>query len=193
MNPPPADSEGRDAYGELAALIAEIHATPPRCGTVRVVAIDGGAASGKSTLADEIADSLIDVATVHCDDLLDGWSDQFGFWLRLREQVLHRFADGRPARYRRYEWIAREFGEVVEVGVPGFLIVEGVSAIAACAEYASVRILLDVPRAERERRWELRDGELPPQAKRWLDNEDHFFTNWEPDERVKKLDRAWPC
>jgi hypothetical protein len=55
------------------------------------------------------------------------------------------------------------------------LIVEGVSAIHGCAELASVRVLLEVPRAVRERRWIERDGPLQPEWIGWLDAEDRFF------------------
>lgn len=183
MNPPRDDARGR----ELSDVVARVLASPARCGAVRVVAIDGGAASGKTTLADRLADALGDAAVVHTDDLLDGWDDQFGFWPRLVAQVLVPLAEGRPARYQRYDWVAGRFGDGIELAPSRVLVVEGVSAIAACAEHASVRLLLDVPRSERERRWVERDGPLSGKALTWLAREDDFFARWQPPHDVVRL------
>ncbi len=159
-------------HGELVGLIL---AAAPRCGPVRVVAVDGGAASGKTTLANELAGQLPGCAVLHTDELLDGWSGQFSFGQRLRDEVLAPLADGRPGRYRRYDWNLGRFAELVAVAVPGILIVDGVSAIDACASELSLGIFLDVPRAVRQRRWEVRDGPMKPAWLAWLDAEDHYF------------------
>ena len=159
---------------DLDALLAAIAQAAPRCGAVRVVAVDGGAASGKSTLATRLAAAL-SAEVVRTDDLLDGWGDQFTFWPRLRDGVLRPLASGRPGRYRRYDWIAGAFADEVIVPVPNTLVVEGVSAIAACASWLSLGIFLDVDRAVREQRWTERDGPPQPEWLRWLDDEDRFF------------------
>ena len=44
----------------------------PRLGGVRVIAIDGPAGSGKTTLGDALAER--GAAVLHLDDLYDGWS-----------------------------------------------------------------------------------------------------------------------
>jgi uridine kinase len=159
----------------IVPIVAAIAHTEPRVGHVTVVAVDGGAASGKSSLAGAVANALPDVAVIHTDDLLDGWDGQFAFWPRLRTQVLDPLAAGLPARYQRYDWIAGRFTDWIEVPVPKVLVVEGVSAIHACAEYLTIGVLLDVPRSERERRWRSRNGELQPEWVRWLDREDAYF------------------
>lgn len=164
---------GDDAV--LAELIATIEAAEPRCGQVRVVAVDGGAASGKSSLAAALAGRLDGAAVLSTDAMLDGWAGQFGFWPRLRAGVLAPLAAGRPGSYRRYDWHAMRFAETVAVPVPRVLLVEGVSTIAACADQLSVAVFLDEPREVRQRRWIERDG--PPQQAwtDWLDNEERYF------------------
>ena len=159
----------------LDELLARIAAAPPRCGSVRVVALDGGAAAGKSSLADRLAARLPDSAVLALDDLLDGWAGQFDYPDRLRTELLEPLSRNRPGSYRRYDWPAGRFAERVTVPVPETLIVEGVSAIFGCAELASVRLLLEVPRAVRERRWIERDGPPQPEWISWLDAEDRFF------------------
>ena len=163
-----------------AELVKLVETAEPRCGRVRVVAVDGGAAAGKSSLAAALAARLTGAAVLATDALLDGWAGQFEFWARLREGVLAPLAAGRPGSYRRYDWQAMRFAETVAVPVPRVLVVEGVSAIAAVAGRASVPIFLDVPRAVRECRWIERDGPMQPSWRAWLDNEDRFFSEHPP-------------
>ncbi|MBV9821723.1 MAG: hypothetical protein JO144_05715 [Actinobacteria bacterium] len=165
---------------EISALVARIEAAEPRCGQVRVVAVDGGAAAGKSSLAGALAAGLAGAAVLSTDLMLDGWSGQFDFWSRLRTGVLEPLAAGRPGSYRRYDWHAQRFAATVEVPVPRVLLVEGVSVIAACAGRLSTAIFLDVPRPVRERRWALRDGDLGQPERAWLAAEDRFFAEHPP-------------
>jgi hypothetical protein len=166
---------GRSSELVLAELVARIEAAEPRCGPVRVVAVDGGAAAGKSTLAAALSDRLQDAAVLSTDAMLDGWAGQFSFWPRLRAGVLDALATGRPGSYQRFDWHAMRFAETVAVPVPRVLLVEGVSTITACAGRLSVAIFLDVPRAVRQRRWIERDGPLRQPWLDWLDNEDRYF------------------
>lgn len=164
----------------LAGLVERIETAEPRCGRVRVVAVDGGAAAGKSSLAATLADRLDDAAVLSTDALLDGWAGQFEFWTRLRQDVLAPLAAGRAGSYRRYDWHAMRFADTVAVPAPRVLLVEGVSAIAACAGMLSTAVFLDVPREVRERRWIERDGPLRHTWRSWLDNEDRFFSEHPP-------------
>ncbi|MEO7259815.1 MAG: hypothetical protein ABI047_00870 [Jatrophihabitantaceae bacterium] len=168
------------ASAVTARLVALIEAAKPRCGSVRVVAVDGGAAAGKSSLAAALADQLPGSAVLATDELLDGWAGQFSFWPRLRQDVLAPLAAGRPGSYRRYDWHAMRCAEIVAVPVPRVLLVEGVSAITACAGRLSVAIFLDLPRAVRERRWVERDGPMRAAWRDWLDNEDRYFSEHPP-------------
>lgn len=164
----------------LEAALDAVGRTRPRCGPVRVVAIDGGAAAGKTSLATELARRLPGTSILHTDDLVDGWSGQFTFWPRLRAEVLEPLAAGRPGRYRRFDWTAGHFDGWVAVPVPRILIVEGVSAIDACGVWLSLGLFLDVPRQVRARRWAERDGAALPQWRTWLDNEDAYFAAGNP-------------
>ncbi|HEU5271890.1 MAG TPA: hypothetical protein VFU36_18355 [Jatrophihabitans sp.] len=159
----------------MQELLAAIRAAPPACGPVRVVAIDGGAGAGKSSLAATVAAAVPDATVLHLDDLLDGWAGQFGYRERLHAEVLAPLATGRPGGYRRYDWKAGRFAEQVTVPVSRYLLVEGVAALWGCSPYWSVGVFLNVPRAERERRWTERDGPMRPEWLTWLDAEDRFF------------------
>lgn len=175
---------------DVDAVAAAVRLRPPACGTVRVVAIDGGAASGKSTLA-ELLGVTLQAPVLHVDDMLDGWSGQFTYGPRLREHVLTPLAAGDPGTYRRYSWLRGRFVRTVPVPVTPILIIEGVGAISACRDAACYRIFLDVPRPERERRWAARDGSpLRPQWLSWLDAEEPFFAAHPP--RADLVVRAAP-
>ena len=154
--------------------------------------MDGGAAAGKSSLAAALASRLDGAAVLSTDDMLDGWTGQFRFWPRLREQVLAPLAAGRPGSYQRYDWHAMRFAEAVEVPASRVLLVEGVSAITACAGWLAVAIFLDVPREVRERRWIERDGPLRQPWKDWLDNEDRYFAEHPLPAGAVVLDAAVP-
>jgi len=168
------------ASPDLIRLVDQVRSAEPRCGQVRVVAVDGGAAAGKSSLAAALA-ARLDAAAVLCtDDLLDGWGGQFDFWPRLRTGVLEPLAAGRPGSYRRFDWNAMRFAETVAVPVPSVLLVEGVSTLGACAGRLSLGILLDVPRELRERRWARRDGPLGRPELDWLAAEDRYFAEHPP-------------
>jgi chloramphenicol 3-O-phosphotransferase len=156
-------------------LVAAAQDAPARCGPVSVIAIDGGAAAGKTGLAERLSALLPDAAVLHLDDLLDGWAGQFGYRDRLHTEVLVPLAADRPAGYRRYDWTLGRFADRVTLPVPRYLLVEGVSALWGCSPFWSVGVFLDVPRTERERRWAARDGDPQPEWRAWLDAEDRFF------------------
>jgi hypothetical protein len=160
---------------QLTEIVARIAMVEPSCGPVRVIAVDGGAGAGKSTLAATLAEALPMAAVFHLDELLDGWNGQFSYRDRLRAQVLAPLAENRPARYQRYDWLAGRFTDWVSIPVPRILIVEGVSAIWGCEGALALGVFLNVGRMERLRRWIERDGPAEPEWLRWLDAEEAFF------------------
>ncbi|MSY55303.1 MAG: hypothetical protein F2638_06930, partial [Actinobacteria bacterium] len=65
----------------LVGAIEDILATPPRCGATHVIAIDGRAGSGKTTLAHELFLALTGERTVHVinlDAIYAGWEKALG-------------------------------------------------------------------------------------------------------------------
>lgn len=167
---------------DVVTLADRVLAAPPRLGRVRLVAVDGGAAAGKSTLAAALSAELRGrgrhVEVVPTDLLLDGWDGQFGYADRLREGVLAPLAEGRAGTYRAYDWTAGRPGGEVVVPVADVVIVEGVGAADACVGAAALTVWLELDRAARERRWAARDGAaLQPEWVRWLDREDAWFAS----------------
>ena len=76
---PTVDQHGSSSVSEaLGAIVGRVLGAPARLGPVRLVAIDGPAGSGKTTLAGALSDELVGrgakAAVLHLDDLYDGWT-----------------------------------------------------------------------------------------------------------------------
>lgn len=156
---------------DVGALAARVRAVPPCLGPVRLVCVDGPAGSGKSTLAGALAARLdadgVRAAVVHMDDLYEGWAGLAGVWDRVEEQVLRPLADGRSARYQRYDWLGDRFAEWVTLPVPDVLLLEGCgSAPRAVDGRAVLRVFVEAPAGVRLDRGLARDGEA--QRGHWL-------------------------
>ena len=86
------------------------------------------AGSGKTTARGAIAAARRPDAhaSLHLDDLYEGWSGLEGsLWPRLSAQVLEPLRRGRPGRYQRYDWLAGAFADWVDVPVPDLLVARG--------------------------------------------------------------------
>ncbi|MEZ0090085.1 uridine kinase [Streptacidiphilus sp. EB129] len=150
---------------QLSAIAAELLGLPPRCGPVRLVAVDGHAGSGKTTFAEALGAALGGAPVIHLDDLatheqLFDWSE------RLNDEVLRPLARGETARHRVYDWEARRFLGVREIPPAPVVLVEGVGAgRRALRPRLSGLLWLDLPAAVARARGEARDG--PAQAEFW--------------------------
>jgi len=164
----------------------------PGLGRPVLVGIDGAGATGKSTIAGELARSCGSGAVVvHGDDFYTGTQRTDREWAtlfdvdRLEAEVL------RPARagaerisYRRYDWSNSVIGDAVEVIVGDVLIVEGVYVT-----HPGVHGLYDLTAwvecsyEERLRRGVERDGESMRSTwtDLWMPEEDLYRQMFRPD------------
>ncbi|MBB5791384.1 uridine kinase family protein [Jiangella mangrovi] len=161
----------------LDALVRRIRATLPRAGSTTVVAVDGPAGSGKTTLAARLAARLDDAPVVHMDDLYPGWDGLAHAATTVAEQVLVPLAGGRPARYRRWDWHADRYAEWVEVPSAPVLVVEGCgSGSTPGAAYLAFLLWVEAPHDVRLARGIERDGEaFRPHWERWARQETALF------------------
>ncbi|MCL6297811.1 uridine kinase family protein [Streptomyces kronopolitis] len=159
---------------DLASLATRLHALPPSCGPVRLIAVDGHAGSGKTTFAADLAGALGGAPVVHTDDLatheeLFAWSDRFG------AQVLAPLARGETARYGVYDWVRGEFTGQRELAPAPLVLVEGVGAgRRALRPYLACLLWMELASEHSWERGQLRDG--PGLSA--------FWSGWIPSERA---------
>lgn len=170
---------------EVAPLVDALLAGGSRLGSTRLLCIDGPAGSGKTTLAGLVEAELRDVgrsvATLHMDDLYDGWSGlRPDLEPRLLTQVFVPLADGRPAHWQRYDWHAQRFDGWTELAPPDVLVVEGCgSGSRAYAPYRTLLVWIEADLDVRLRRGVERDGpDVLPYWLAWMELEAaHFDLN----------------
>lgn len=178
MHPLTTGQGHEGAADAAAALVPLLLSAPRRLGPVRVVAVDGPAGSGKTTLAAGLARRCLDAGVrahvVHLDDLYAGWTGLEGdLWPRLAAQVLEPLRRGRPGRYQRYDWDAGRFAGWVDVPVPDVLVLEGCgSGRREGAPDLSLLVWVEADDATRLARGLERDGHAArPQWERWMRDE----------------------
>lgn len=167
----------RDPAAAVAEAVRLVAVGDPRCGPVRLVAVDGPSGSGKSTLGAAIADALA-APLVHMDDIYPGWDGLAEAVPLVTTQVLQPLAAGEPAAYRRWDWVrSRWSGRTVTVPSMPLLVLEGVgSSVRPAGDYAAVCVWVEADRAVRLTRGIDRDGEAyRPHWERWARQEHALF------------------
>ncbi len=160
--------------GPMALTYAEVAALEPSCGQVRIVAVDGPSAAGKSTFAARLSATLGGAPVVGADDFPVPWDgDPLAWWPPFTAQVLGPLREGRPARFRRYDWRRGVYGEETEIPAAPILLVEGVGAAKEDSP-AAFRVWVDAPYDVRRRRARARGDDLPAWD-RWAEAESRHF------------------
>ncbi len=170
-------------YARYIRLFAEIDGLLAQ-GSV-TIAIEGGSASGKSTLAD-ILSEVYSCRVFHMDDFFlrpeqrtaDRFSEIGGNIDRERfcEEVLVPMKDGRTVSYRRFDCGTQTLGEWLTVEPKRLTVVEGVYSMhPSFGEYYDLSVFLDItPECQRNRILKRNTG--------WL--AERFFSEWIPLENV---------
>lgn len=163
----------------LPSILDALAEAPPRCGLVRVVAIDGPSGSGKTTLAARIS-TATGAPVAHLDEVFEGWDGLAEAPGQLADWVLRPLSQGRPGSFRRWDWLTSTRAEEVVVELPagGVLIVEGCgSSVRPAGDFAAVRVWVEAPVEVRFARGIARDGDsYAPHWRRWQAQEDALFT-----------------
>lgn len=129
-----------------------------------VILVDGGSGSGKTTLARSIVDDWalpMPVQLIRLDDIYPGWDGLEAGSAHVRENVLAPRANGLPARWQRWDWIADAPAEWHPVEASAALVIDGSGSLSrANRALATLAIWVDLDPAERKRRALARDGEV---------------------------------
>ena len=165
-----------------ASLLDRLLALPPTLGAGRLLCIDGPSGSGKTTLATAVRRAARpalddDVAVLHMDAVYDGWDGLAAGMRTVADEVVGPLREGRPGRYRRYDWHRGCFAEQHTVRPRALLVVEGVGAgNPGYADATTLLVWCDAPADVRLERALARDGvETREQLLRWHAGEQEMF------------------
>ena len=148
----------------------------------RTVLIDGRSGSGKTTLAKHLRRLWDGSQILRLDDVYPGWDGLAWAADHVTTELLAPRDDGRPGRWRSWNWVRDVPGRWHAVDPAQRLIVEGVGALnAGSRALADLGIWVDTPDAERKRRAMLRDGDTyRPHWDRWAAQEDDYIARHDP-------------
>lgn len=150
-----------------------------------IIAIEGGSASGKSTLS-ELLQTVYDCNVLHMDDFFLRPEQRTQARLaevggnidreRFLDEVIRPLQNGDAVRYRPFDCFRQSLGEAVTVPPKKLTVVEGVYSMhPAFGEYYDLALFLEIDPKNQEKRIGVRNS--PLLAKR-------FFEEWIPMENL---------
>jgi uridine kinase len=146
-----------------------------------IIAIDGPAGAGKTTLAHEIFLALstkMSVQVIHMDDLYDGWDNALGPQL---SETLHHIVtthkSGKEVSFSRYNWAESSFTDTHAIPAAELIILEGVgSGQGAIRDELAALIWIDIDHSLGLERVISRDGQsIKAQMQKWLAQQEQHF------------------
>jgi len=146
-----------------------------------IIAIDGPAGAGKTTLAHDIKLALAQrysITEIHMDDLYDGWDNALTPHL---SEVLTHLTDAHKKSaaisLSLYNWHEGAFKPAIEIEKSELLILEGVgSGQMAIRDSLAALIWIDIEDSQGMARVLERDGiEIENQMRKWLTTQEQHF------------------
>ena len=172
-----------DKYAALLPLLARIDSLQEK--ERAIIAIEGGSASGKTTLAN-ILNEIYDCAIIHMDDFFlrpeqrtEARLAEVGGNLdreRFFDEVVLPLSKNKTVVYRPFDCSTQTLGEPITVPTKKLTAVEGVySTHTAFGKYYDLAVFLDVSPEKQKERITVRNSP-------WL--AERFFSEWIPMENV---------
>ena len=158
-----------------------------------IIAIDGPAGAGKTTLASTVFLALsphISTTVIHMDELYPGWENAIGDELtKSLTWVTSCHKAKKPLLYSSFNWAANEFADPKSHPSTQLLILEGVaSAQIAIGESLATSIWLDLDPLIGFQRVIERDGEnISREMTQWLVMQEQHFAADRTKERCEFL------
>jgi len=147
-----------------------------------VIAIDGPAGAGKTTLAHEIFLALspkMSVNVIHMDDLYDGWENALTNDLtQILQYLFAQHQSQQPANLSRYNWATSSFDPAEVIEPADLLILEGVgSGDKSLQDQFAALIWIDIDPNIGVQRVTERDGPgVTNQMQKWLGTQQQYFS-----------------
>ncbi|MFC9560084.1 uridine kinase [Agromyces sp. NPDC056965] len=158
-----------------------------------VVGVSGYCGAGKSTLARSLVEHASDIVRLRGDDFLDPVrshrrsSDWNGVErVRLADEVLSPFRDGRGGVFRPYDWTRRRLGEPRPLPTADVLVVDLIGLFhPETVDLLDVRIWVDLDLSTAAARGKARDEALGRSHERlwdevWTPNDRDFAERFRP-------------
>jgi uridine kinase len=171
-------------FMNLLTVVEDFLRKPARCGNTRLIAIDGPAGAGKTTLANALSLALEthrSVNLIHLDEIYAGWELALTQLLTISlSKILKSVSAGDSAIIPIYDWSTQQFASTREISPCEVLIFEGVgSAQRVVRELASMTIWLDIDPCTGLERVLQRDGtSITDQMHLWqIREEAHFIAD----------------
>lgn len=149
-----------------------------------LLAIDGPAGAGKTTLAAKLEAEFSSHATVqvmHMDDLYNGWENALDQQLTdTLQMIVNAHAAGQVFEIKKYNWHTMQFGSAEKIAPTDFLILEGVGAGQKVVRAAGASTYwLDIQPEIGLQRVLDRDGaQIEQQMRQWqIDQDKHFASD----------------
>ncbi len=154
---------------------------------VKIIAIDGRAASGKTTVAGQLA-KILKAGVVHMDDFFlpqdlrtaKRLAEAGGnvHYERFKAEVLPDLRKESGFAYRRFDCSKMAPGEMRQIAATRWRIVEGAYSLhPEFGNYADLKIFFDITPAEQMKRIRKRNGEEKAKifASRWIPLEENYI------------------
>ena len=178
---------------DTAAVREFVEAARTEAGRPIVVGVSGYGGAGKSTLARSLAESTSEIVRFRGDDFLDPArshrrsSDWDGVErVRLADEVLRPFREGRGGTFRPYDWTSRRLGEPRALPTGEVLVVDLIGLFhPGTVGLLDVRIWMDLDLATAAARGKARDEALGRSHARlwdevWVPNDRDFAERFRP-------------
>lgn len=171
---------------------------------MKVIAVDGRAASGKTTLAGQLA-LILKADVVHMDDFFlppelrtsGRYAEPGGnvHYERFMVEVLPRLRERGGFSYRVFDCATMAYGGRAKIGGEAWRIVEGAYSLhPKFGEYADLKVFYDIAPDEQLRRIRLRNGERGARMfrERWIPLEELYINKCAPAARADLVLGAEP-
>lgn len=178
----------KSGFSRLLPLLLEL-AKLPQTKKVRIIAIDGRAAAGKTTIGRLLAD-VIGAEVIHMDDFflppelrtMERFAEAGGnvHFERFFDEVLPKLKRNEPFSYRCFDCDIMTYGEYRKIGRSDWRIVEGAYCChPAFGEYMDLRVFCDVLPDEQIRRIIARNGLEMANVyfSKWIPMEEYYFAS----------------
>lgn len=165
----------------LVSVIEDLLTGAPRCGSTHVIAIDGRAGAGKTTLANELFLALSSnrkVSVVHLDEIYAGWELALTDMLTASlSKIIKSISVGESVTFPIYDWTWQQFDSTREISPSDLIIIEGVgSGQRIVRDVATATIWIDIDQETGLERVLGRDGfAIVEQMNIWQEREEKHF------------------